>query len=197
MNTNRELGLKPLATFWFKPIKTVSQILDYNPVYMGDLIPGLLVLSGIPISLLRNGQTNLFGLILSIIVGFVSAIALIFFIQLYGGIMNFICKKLNGVGSFEKTVTVITWSLLPVVFYDVVLTIAFIMNLANPSFLSYTLKISLILLLIIIVFWGYIISIRCLSIVQKFSLWKAMIAVTGTWLLTVSVVFGILTVFMP
>lgn len=207
MQDNTKLKQSPWLTMWIKPRETMREIL--NKHYPEYIILILSILSSIDGSLNRAVSQNLGDKGITYITIILKAIGEGIIIGIPGiylgaGLIKLIGKGLDGQGSFNDIKKVLAWTNIPII-WGMVFWIPKIILFKQELFTSETTiinsnwKLFLVyhfvgVIEFIIGIWALVIFLKCLSEVQKFSVWKALLNIFLMILLFI--VFALLIVAM-
>ncbi len=112
------INLKPFISIWFKPGKTIGEIVQKDSSYMVNFITSaLVVLPAIRVSL--SDYVNFLGFISSLFLNIIfGAISVLIGLYLWGLLLTFIGEKIGGKGIYKDVVAVIVWSIVPLLFME-------------------------------------------------------------------------------
>lgn len=181
-----KLTINPWVDIWTKPRATIRAIVEYDPMYRFLLLCGLY---GFPMGM-NFAQNFSLGQVMS--VPFILLMVLIFsvFIGMLGvtissGLLFLTGKLLDGKASFKQTRAVVLWANVPNVI-NIITWVVLLGTFGSSIFLNVfpetvftpgqTLLLGLIFLIQTAVsIWSFVIMLRGLEEVQKFSVWKAIL----------------------
>lgn len=204
MENNNELN--PWLSIWIRPRETMQSLLQKDPDDLVILLASFAGFSEILISASRNNLGDYMPVpvifSLAIILGPVIGIPGLFF----GGVLfRWTGQWLGGQGTFPGIRAAIAWSFVPIICYSV-LWIPKLIFLGDVLFISrvvvwgskvHFIIVGLNILRIIIVLWSITIFLKCLSEVQKFSIWKAIgntILSIGIFMITIIFIAAVIDV---
>ena len=175
----------PWLTIWTSPRATIRRIVDHDPVH---LVLILAMLGGFA-QALNNSSSESWGEILSIPVIFlicaiVGAVSGIIGLYVYGALLKWTGGWIGGQGSSVQIRAAIAWSNVPLI-WALILWVPklalFGQDLFTSEMSNFATNQSLRLLFfvfiiieVIIGIWAFIIQLKCIGEVQKFSAWKAL-----------------------
>jgi|GEM_PF-5903931 len=166
-------NLSPLISIWFKPRRTIAEIVQRNSSYMVNFLTStLVVLPAIRVSL--SDFSNFFNFISSFSLNIIfGAISILIGLYLWGLLLTFVGQKIGGEGIYEDVVAVIVWSILPLLFLElfyIVATIAIRLfpGIAGKGYIFVYRGITSLMIL-----WSLFIGVNGLSEVHKISLGKS------------------------
>lgn len=208
MENKTKLKQSPWLTMWIKPRETMREIL--NKHYPEYIILILSILSGIDDLLNRAVSQNLGDkgtTYITIILKAIGEGSIIGILWLYlgAGLIRVIGNCLEGQGSFNDIKKVLAWTNIPII-WGMVFWIPQIILFKQELFTSQTAIINsnwkfflfyhfVGVIEFIIGIWTSVIFLKCLSEVQKFSVWKALVNIIIAIFLLIVLGFLILSMF--
>ncbi|MCW8091414.1 YIP1 family protein [Alteromonas sp. ASW11-130] len=178
-------SFNPWRSIWFTPRRTIQYIIDTNPE---KYVIVLAALSGfnqaLGQSITEDGSESL-GLILKLTLAlFLGPLIGIIGLYIFAALTSFTGRWLGGASSSLNIRAAIAWSYVPNIaslFLWVPFLLMFGSELANPhsphvatGMTPAFAIIILSLVSIVLGIWSFIIAIKCISQVQKFSIWRAL-----------------------
>jgi hypothetical protein len=185
----------PWLSIWMKPRETIRAIVDTDPERYIILIA---MLSGIAPALNRASSNNAGDdsslgvmILLALVVGAISGVILLY---IGGALLNWVGNALGGEAEAVETSAAIAWASIPIIFGMVMWVPEFALY-GQDLFRSYAPRISnnpvplLLMGTIEMITWLWAIGllVACLSEVQRFSVWEAIV----TLLISGAVLFAI------
>jgi hypothetical protein len=168
----------PWATIWTKPRATIRRIVDADVHYQVMFIA---ILSGAIVWLERRwsqpATSGAYPLIVvtAVIVG---AIAGIVELYLNGMLLKWTGAALGGIGTYAEVRAAIAWSRVPlIVAMAIGIASILISDDGPPSALGDEVATSgsgVALLQVLFAIWGFIVMLKCLGEVHRFSAWRAL-----------------------
>ena len=193
MTSGAEVIGHPWATIWTRPRATIRRIVETDVRYQ---VTALAILSGALIWLERRwsnpSPAPAFPMlvVMAVVVG-----AILGVIELYvnGALLKWAGSALGGVGSYAEVRAALAWSRVPVIIAVAIGILAILLGTDGPM-LGENGEItnsgaSLLLLHGFLVVWGFVVMLKCVGEVHRFSAWRAL----GSILLILVVVVLILT----
>ena len=200
------LSFNPWKTMWLKPRETIREILEYNPQYLVLLLAGLF---GIRYALDMAGAYmlgDMFNLWL-ILAGAIIIGPIIGIISLYisSFLMVWTGKWINGKSSYEHMRAALAWAYIPIL-WGMLMYLLQIPLFGSELFSSLTPTLSasglltslfIVLSLLGITFdiWSFSLSLKTVSEVQGFSVWKALLNMVLVLLVVLIPLLIILTIY--
>lgn len=180
--------LSPWLTIWIRPRQTIRRIVDSDPEHQVML---LAMLGGI-IQVLNQSSTRNAGDILSlpiilIICAMAGPIVGIILLYLMGALLRWTGSWLGGQASSVEVRAAFAWSSVPSI-WSQILWLPKLALFGNDLFTSTMPRISanpfLALILLgftmvelVVVMWAFVVLLKCLGEVQRFSAWRALATV--------------------
>jgi hypothetical protein len=182
---NESLPGNPWLTIWLKPRGTIRWIVETDPKQQVIM---LAILAGI-VESLGTASSNSLGdrwslaaiLIVSLMVGPIRGLASLY---LGGALLYWVGRLLKGQASPVEVRAAIAWSQVPVIWSGLLLVPQFLLfgeelfTAVTPRIDSNPLLLAALfgfgIIEIIIGGWSFIIGLKCLSEVSRFSVWKAL-----------------------
>lgn len=193
MTSGAEVIGHPWATIWTRPRATIRRIVETDVRYQ---VTSLAILSGALIWLERRwsnpSPAPAFPMlvVMAVIVG-----AILGVIELYvnGALLKWAGSALGGIGSYAEVRAALAWSRVPVIVAVTIGIFAILLGTDGPMLgengeLTNS-GASLLLLHAFLVVWGFVVMLKCVGEVHRFSAWRAL----GSILLILIVIVLILT----
>ncbi len=176
MTPGAEVIGNPWATIWTKPRATIRRIVETDVRYQ---VTFLAILSGGLIWLERrwsNPSTAAAFPMLVVIAVIVGAIAGIIELYVNGALLKWAGAALGGVGSYAEVRAALAWSRVPVIVAVSIGVLAILLGTDGPMLggESTSSEASLALLHGLLVLWGFVVMLKCLGEVHRFSAWRAL-----------------------
>jgi hypothetical protein len=178
MTPGAEVIGHPWATIWTRPRATIRRIVETD---VGYQVTSLAILSGALIWLERRwsnpSPAPAFPMlvVMAVIVG-----AILGVIELYvnGALLKWAGSALGGVGSYAEVRAALAWSRVPVIVAVAIGILAILLGTDGPM-LDENREItnsgaSLLLLHGFLVLWGFVVMLKCVGEVHRFSAWRAL-----------------------
>ena len=180
-------SITPFFTIWTEPRATIRRIVDTDPtrnvIALAAFGSGISALSGQWSKAVANNAnlSVLWPLWVAVIVAFWAALGVL---SLYIGsvVLKWSGSLLGGVASRVEVRAAMAWSQVPAIAAGVVLLVAVLMGVPvplkrhvplsqiDPAFYKVMVAEG------VLGFWGFIISLKCLGEVHRFSAWRALAA---------------------
>ncbi|HLI79411.1 MAG TPA: YIP1 family protein [Candidatus Binataceae bacterium] len=178
MRSGAEVIGHPWATIWTRPRATIRRIVETDVRYQVTM---LAVLSGALIWLERRwaspSPAAAFPMlvVMAVIIG-----AILGVIELYvnGALLKWAGHALGGVASYAEVRAALAWSRVPVIVAVAIGVLAILLGTDGPM-LDENREItnsgaSLLLLHGFLVLWGFVVMLKCVGEVHRFSAWRAL-----------------------
>jgi Yip1-like protein len=176
----------PWATIWTRPRATIRRIVETDVRYR---VTVLAVLSGALVWLERRwsnpSAASAFPMlvVISVLVG-----AILGVVELYlnGILLKWAGSALGGVGSYAEVRAAIAWSRVPVIVALAIGILAILLGTDGPMLGAESSGSGTGLLLLhgALVLWGFVVMLKCIGEVHRFSAWRAL----GSMVLVVAVI---------
>jgi hypothetical protein len=186
MTSGAEVIGHPWATIWTRPRATIRRIVETDVRYQ---VTSLAILSGALIWLERRWSNPSTAaafpmlVVIAVIVG-----ALLGIVELYvnGALLKWAGAALGGVGSYPEVRAALAWSRVPVIVAVSIGVLAILLGTDGPMLGGEASSSGASLLLVhgALVMWGFIVMLKCIGEVHRFSAWRAL----GSILLIAAVV---------
>ena len=180
-------SITPFFTIWTEPRATIRRIVDTDPtrnvIALAAFGSGISALSGQWSKAFANDAnlSVLWPLWVAVIVAFSAALGVL---SLYigGVVLKWSGSLLGGVASRVEVRAALAWSQVPAIAAGIVLLVAVLMGVPvplqrhaplsqiDPAFYKVMVAEG------VLGFWGFIISLKCLGEVHRFSAWRALAA---------------------
>jgi Yip1 domain len=191
MTSGAEVIGNPWATIWTRPRATIRRIVETDVRYQ---VTFLAILSGALIWLERRWSNPSTAaafpmlVVIAVIVG-----ALLGIVELYvnGALLKWAGAALGGVGSYPEVRAALAWSRVPVIVAVSIGVLAILLGTDGPMLGGPEISssgVSVTLLHAVLVLWGFIVMLKCVGEVHRFSAWRAL----GSILLLVATLLFVL-----
>ncbi len=176
MTSGAEVIGNPWATIWTRPRATIRRIVETDVHYQ---VTFLAIISGALIWLERrwsNPSTAAAFPMLVVIAVIVGAIAGIVELYVNGALLKWAGAALGGVGSYPEVRAALAWSRVPVIVAVAIGVLAILFGTDGPMLGGEVTGsgASLLLLHGALVTWGFIVMLKCIGEVHRFSAWRAL-----------------------
>ncbi len=176
MTPGAEVIGNPWATIWTRPRATIRRIVATDVRYQ---VTFLAILSGALIWLERrwsNPSTAAAFPMLVVIAVIVGAIVGIIELYVNGALLKWAGAALGGVGSYAEVRAALAWSRVPVIVAFSIGILAILLGTDGPMLGgAYSNSgASVFLLHAALVTWGFIVMLKCVGEVHRFSAWRAL-----------------------
>ncbi len=196
MTSGAEVIGNPWATIWTRPRATIRRIVETDVRYQ---VTFLAILSGALIWLERrwsNPSTAAAFPMLVVIAVIVGAILGIVELYINGALLKWAGAALGGVGSYAEVRAALAWSRVPVIVAFSIGILAILLGTDGPMLggdgeFSNS-GASVTLLHGALVLWGFVVMLKCIGEVHRFSVWRAL----GSILLIVLAIASVLVAMM-
>jgi hypothetical protein len=176
MTPGAEVIGNPWATIWTRPRATIRRIVETDVRYQ---VTFLAILSGGLLWLERrwsNPSTAAAFPMLVVIAVIVGAIVGIIELYVNGALLKWAGAALGGVGSYAEVRAALAWSRVPVIVAVSIGVLAILLGTDGPMLggESSGSGASLALLHGLLVLWGFVVMLKCVGEVHRFSAWRAL-----------------------
>jgi Yip1 domain len=176
MTPGAEVIGNPWATIWTRPRATIRRIVETD---VGYQVTFLAILSGALIWLERrwsNPSTAAAFPMLVVIAVIVGAVLGIIELYVNGALLKWAGAALGGVGSYAEVRAALAWSRVPVIVAVSIGVLAILLGTDGPMLgaESSGSGTSLLLLHGALVMWGFVVMLKCVGEVHRFSAWRAL-----------------------
>lgn len=176
MTPGAEVIGNPWATIWTRPRATIRRIVETDVRYQ---VTFLAILSGGLLWLERrwsNPSTAAAFPMLVVIAVIVGAIVGIIELYVNGALLKWAGAALGGVGSYAEVRAALAWSRVPVIVAVSIGVLAILLGTDGPMLggESSGSGASLALLHGVLVLWGFVVMLKCVGEVHRFSAWRAL-----------------------
>jgi hypothetical protein len=176
MTPGAEVIGNPWATIWTRPRATIRRIVESD---VGYQVTFLAILSGALIWLERrwsNPSTAAAFPMLVVIAVIVGAVLGIIELYVNGALLKWAGAALGGVGSYAEVRAALAWSRVPVIVAVSIGVLAILLGTDGPMLgvESSGSGASLLLLHGALVTWGFVVMLKCIGEVHRFSAWRAL-----------------------
>ena len=176
MTSGAEVIGNPWATVWTKPRATIRRIVESDVRYQ---VTFLAILSGALIWLERrwsNPSTAAAFPMLVVIAVVVGAVLGIIELYVNGALLKWAGAALGGVGSYAEVRAAVAWSRVPVIVAVSIGILAILLGTDGPMLGAESSGSGAGLLLLhgALVMWGFVVMLKCLGEVHRFSVWRAL-----------------------
>ena len=200
-------SITPFFTIWTEPRATIRRIVDTNPIR--NVI--VLVAIGPALGALARQWSRALGsnadlsvlwplwVVVSVAIRAALGVLLLY---IFGAIFKWSGSLLGGVASRVEVRAAIAWSQVPAIAAEIVLLIAVLMGIpmptpgATPGMLPQIdpAFYKVLVIEVVLGFWGFIVSLKCIGEVHRFSAWRAFIAILIPALIVLVVIWLIVFV---
>lgn len=198
MLSGAEVIGNPWATIWTRPRATIRRIVEADVRYQ---VVFLAILSGALIWLERrwsNPSTASAFPMLVVIAVIVGAILGVVELYINGALLKWAGAALGGVGSYAEVRAALAWSRVPIIVAVTIGILAILLGTDGPMLGAESTGsgASLALLHGALVLWGFVVMLKCLGEVHRFSVWRALgsmlliVAAIAVMLVAIIIVFG-------
>ena len=168
MDTEVEVKpLNPWLSIWIQPRETIRWIVDTDPKRQVIL---LAVVGGIAGSLYPSVIGSQTEFIFSLIGGSISGLL---YLYIGGALLRWIGSWFGGQATTEEVRAAIAWSLVPTI-WSLLLWIPGLIILVFVPSLYLLFALGFVYAQIIIGIWAFVVLLKCLGEVHRFSAWKAL-----------------------
>jgi hypothetical protein len=176
MTSGAEVIGNPWATIWTRPRATIRRIVESDVRYQ---VTFLAILSGALIWLERrwsNPSTAAAFPMLVVIAVIIGAVLGIIELYVNGALLKWAGAALGGVGSYAEVRAALAWSRVPVIVAVSIGILAILLGTDGPMLgaESSGSGASLLLLHGALVMWGFVVMLKCIGEVHRFSAWRAL-----------------------
>jgi len=188
----------PWATIWTRPRATIRRIVDTDVHYQ---VMFLAILSGAIVWLERRWAQPATGgayplvVVAAVIVG---AMAGIVELYLNGMLLKWSGSALGGIGTYAEVRAALAWSRVPVIVAMAIGIASILLSDDGPSALGDEASSSgngVALLQVLFALWGFIVMLKCLGEVHRFSAWRALGSILLIGVGAVVIVIGVALFF--
>lgn len=184
------LDINPWLSVWTRPRDTIAKIIAFNVTHRFHLFCFLIgFVAGLP---LVAPTGNLLYLVVMLLVawpvGYLS-------LSINSCMFYFTGKLIKGQAAFKEIRSAICWASLPSIIFVNPLY-AIMMYLVGANIITSTGMIIMSLPIVIFSIWGMVLSLKIVSQVQRFSIWKALLNLILVILFTTAIMLLILLPIM-
>ena len=183
-------SITPFYTIWTEPRATIRRIVDTDPtrnvIVLVAVGPALNALARQWSKALGNNAnlSVLWPLWVVVSVAIQAALGVLF-LYIFGVIFRWSGRLLGGVASRVEVRAAIAWSQVPAIAAEIVLLVAVLMGIpmptpgATPGMLPQIdpAFYKVLVIEVVLGFWGFIVSLKCIGEVHRFSAWRAFVAI--------------------
>jgi hypothetical protein len=183
-------SITPFYTIWTEPRATIRRIVDTDPtrnvIALVAIGPALNALARQWSKALGNNAnlSVLWPLWVVVSVAIQAALGVLF-LYIFGVIFRWSGSLLGGVASRVEVRAAIAWSQVPAIAAEIVLLVAVLMGIpmptpgATPGMLPQIdpAFYKVLVIEVVLGFWGFIVSLKCIGEVHRFSAWRAFVAI--------------------
>jgi hypothetical protein len=198
MMSGAEVIGNPWATIWTRPRATIRRIVETDVRYQ---VTFLAILSGALIWLERrwsSPSTAAAFPILVVIAVIVGAILGIVELYVNGALLKWAGAALGGVASYAEVRAALAWSRVPVIVAVSIGILAILLGTDGPMLGGAEFSnsgASVLLLHGALVLWGFVVMLKCVGEVHRFSAWRAMGSILLIVLAAVLILVAIVLLF--
>ena len=178
MQSGAEVIGNPWATIWTRPRATIRRIVETDVRYQ---VTFLAILSGALIWLERrwsNPSTASAFPMLVVIAVIVGAILGIIELYINGALLKWAGAALGGVASYAEVRAALAWSRVPVIVAVSIGILAILLGTDGPMLGTETeyssSGASVLMVHGALVIWGFVVMLKCIGEVHRFSVWRAL-----------------------
>ena len=199
MMSGAEVIGSPSATIWTRPRATIRRIVETDVYYQ---VTFLAILSGALVWLERRWASPSTAaafpmlVVIAVLIG-----ALVGVVELYvnGALLKWAGAALGGVGSYAELRAALAWSRVPVITAVSIGILAILLGTDGPMLgadgeLSSS-GASVLALHAALVLWGFVVMLKCVGEVHRFSAWRALGALLLIGLAIVVMVIATIVLF--
>jgi hypothetical protein len=199
MTSGAEVIGHPWATIWTRPRATIRRIVETD---VRNQVTTLAILSGALIWLERRWSSPSPApafpmlVVMAVITG-----AILGVVELYinGALLKWAGTALGGVASYAEVRAALAWSRIPVIVAVSIGILAILLGTDGPM-LGTDSEItessaSLLLLHGLLVLWGFVVMLKCVGEVHRFSAWRALGSILLILLAIVLILVAIILIF--
>ena len=183
-------SITPFFTIWTEPRATIRRIVDTDPtrnvialVAIGPAIGALA--SQWSKALGNNANLSVLWPLWVVVSVAIQAVLGVLFLYIFGVIFKWSGSLLGGVASRVEVRAAIAWSQVPAIAAEIVLLVAVLMGIpmptpgASPGMLPQIdpAFYKVLVIEVVLGFWGFIVSLKCIGEVHRFSAWRAFVAI--------------------
>jgi len=183
-------SITPFYTIWTEPRATIRRIVDTDPtrnvIALVAIGPALNALASQWSKAIGNNAnlSVLWPLWVVVSVAIQAALGVLF-LYIFGVIFKWSGSLLGGVASRVEVRAAIAWSQVPAIAAEIVLLVAVLMGIpmptpgATPGMLPQIdpAFYKVLVIEVVLGFWGFIVSLKCIGEVHRFSAWRAFVAI--------------------
>ena len=183
-------SITPFFTIWTEPRATIRRIVDTDPtrnvIALVAIGPALNALASQWSKAIGNNAnlSVLWPLWVVVSVAIQAALGVLF-LYIFGVIFKWSGSLLGGVASRVEVRAAIAWSQVPAIAAEIVLLVAVLMGIpmptpgATPGMLPQIdpAFYKVLVIEVVLGFWGFIVSLKCIGEVHRFSAWRAFVAI--------------------
>lgn len=187
----------PWITIWTEPRRTIRQIVDTDPTYGVLLLAGLAgALSALEVRWMAM-PSHAVGMRWPLMVAFSVVIGAVFGIvalYIYGFFLKWTGAALGGTANYAEVRAALAWSEIPAMVAAAISLLAIIFGVAGPVAGSMMPRRGggLDFVHLVLGVWSFVLMLKCVGEVHRFSAWRALGAVLLILLVMVLIVFALL-----
>lgn len=183
-------SITPFYTIWTEPRATIRRIVDTDPtrnvIALVAVGPALSALASQWSKALGNNANLSVLWPLWVVVSVAVEAALgVLLLYIFGVIFRWSGSLLGGLASRVEVRAAIAWSQVPGIAAEIVLLVAVLMGIpmptpgATPGMLPQIdpAFYKVLVIEVVLGFWGFIVSLKCIGEVHRFSAWRAFVAI--------------------
>lgn len=181
-------SITPFFTIWTEPRATIRRIVDTEPtlfvIALAAIGPAIGALAGQWSRALTNNAnlSVLWPLWVAVSVAIQAALGVIV-LFIFGAVFKWSGAMLGGVANRVEVRAALAWSQVPGIAGEIILLIAVLSGVPmpqptpgafphiDPAFYK------VMLVEVVFVIWGFIVSLKCMGEVHRFSAWRALVAI--------------------
>jgi Yip1 domain len=182
-------SITPFYTIWTEPRATIRRIVDTDPtrnvialVAVGPALNALA--SQWSKALANNANLSMLWPLWVVVSVAIQAALGVLFLYIFGVIFRWSGSLLGGAASRVEVRAAIAWSQVPAIAAEIVLLVAVLIGIPipvpttpgilpqiDPAFYK------VLVIEVVLGFWGFIVSLKCIGEVHRFSAWRALVAI--------------------
>ena len=183
-------SITPFFTIWTEPRATIRRIVDTDPtrnvIALVAIGPALNALaSQWSKAIGNNANLSVLWPLWVVVSVAIQAVLGVLFLYIFGVIFKWSGSLLGGLASRVEVRAAIAWSQVPAIAAEIVLLIAVLMGIpmptpgATPGMLPQIdpAFYKVLVIEVVLGFWGFIVSLKCIGEVHRFSAWRAFVAI--------------------
>jgi len=181
-------SITPFFTIWTAPRETIRDIVDYYPtryvIALAAISPAIGALAGQwSMALGNNAHLSVLWPMWVAVSAAIQAALGVLFLYIGGAVFRWSGSLLGGVATSVEVRAAIAWSQVPTIAAEIVLLIAVLLGVPMPHAAPGTLPqidpafYKVMLVEGVLGIWGFVVSLKCMGEVHRFSAWRALAAI--------------------